>query len=91
MGWIERAPVYGLTRSEAHGIVEQQLTTIRVHWDEVCDAAELAPPIAQCFTGCFRRRGLPDTPPVARLVTTAGRSPEPSYGTRRVYRMFRQP
>jgi len=41
-GCIERAPVYGLTRSEAHEIVEHQLTTIRARWDEVCDDAKLA-------------------------------------------------
>jgi serine/threonine-protein kinase HipA len=41
-GCIERAAIYGLTRTEAHAIVEHQLTTIDEHWDDVCDEALLA-------------------------------------------------
>lgn len=40
-GCLDRAALYGLTRDEAAGIVDEQRATIEASWDEVCDEARL--------------------------------------------------
>jgi serine/threonine-protein kinase HipA len=38
---VAAAATYHLSRTDALAIVDNQVDTIRVHWDEVCEAAEL--------------------------------------------------
>jgi serine/threonine-protein kinase HipA len=40
-GCVERAGIYLLTEAEAREIVDSQIETIEVQWDEVCDLARL--------------------------------------------------
>jgi serine/threonine-protein kinase HipA len=41
-GCVERASIYLLAEAEAREIIDNQIETIEVQWDEVCDLAELA-------------------------------------------------
>lgn len=36
------ADVYLLSEAEARGIIDHQIDTVRTHWDETCDRAQLS-------------------------------------------------
>lgn len=55
-GCVERAGVYGLTRAEAHEIVDRQVTVIDEHWDDVCDQAQLGTGDRELFRRVFPAR-----------------------------------
>jgi serine/threonine-protein kinase HipA len=55
-GCVERAAVYGLTRSDAREIAEQQLTAVGRHWDETCDEARLGSADRERFRRVFPHR-----------------------------------
>lgn len=40
-GLIDRAPVYGISAAEGREIVDAQLDTVRMNWDDACDRSEL--------------------------------------------------
>lgn len=52
-GCVDRAPVYGLDRDDAHAIVDAQIDTIAEHWDDVCDEARLTSAERDMFRRVF--------------------------------------
>ena len=40
-GLVERAPLFQLTETEAHEIIDHQVSEVEHAWDEVCDEAAL--------------------------------------------------
>lgn len=48
---LAAAPDYHLKETEAAALIEQQITTIAEHWQEVCDEADLSPVDRKLFAG----------------------------------------